>query len=87
MQQNKGGSGVLDFITRGWNAWVEGWKNSWVITKGWAGSGTDILFEVLIITAMIGVLMNMAGWKQQGDKVIFISVMIALVIRVVALYV
>jgi uncharacterized membrane protein (DUF106 family) len=50
-------------------------------------NGADMMWQILIIAAIVGVYMNIAGYKKYGNNTIKISILIALVASVAGLYV
>jgi hypothetical protein len=75
-------------IQTGIDNWIKGWQESAVKTVQWFGNlVNEILFPCLIIIAIIGVYCNIAGFKEKGNKIILISVMAGIVVKVVSVYV
>lgn len=49
--------------------------------------GAELWWELLIAAAIIGVFLNIAGYKRYGSNTIKLSMLLALITSVVSLYV
>lgn len=55
--------------------------------KGVFAGGSDLWWQLLIIAALIGVYLNIAGFKKYGNTTIKVAILTALITSVVNLYV
>jgi hypothetical protein len=77
----------MGWIRDRFNGWIQGWVSSWQQTQSWSGNVLSVLFDIMIAIAIIGVLLNITGFKKVGNKMILGTILLAILIETVALYV
>ena len=69
-----------NFFQVTWDNWLQGWQHSAQLQFQWLSGG---FIDILIVVALAGVLMNIAGFKKMGNKLILGSVIVGLISQAV----
>ena len=63
-----------------WDGWMQGWQHSAQLQFQWLSGG---MIDILIMIALAGVFMNIAGLKKWGNRMILGSIMIGIISQAV----